>query len=168
MGRGPDDSDWGALTAVERRVLGRAMGGCPNKSIAIDLRLAGSTIAGYLAAAARKLGVGSRVELIRTCHRDATRAPPRVAAPAELTAATLARLTPAENDVVLGILSGQSNAEIAARRRRSTRTVANQIASIYRKLGVSSRSDLAARAFMLPGPAMAVPSATWTSEPRSG
>jgi len=168
MGREPTDGGWAALTAAERRVLGRALEGCANKAIAIDLRLAGSTIAGYLAAAARKLGVGSRVELIATCRRDATRAPPHVGAPEELTAASIARLTPAENDVVQGLLSGRSNAEIAARRRRSPRTVANQIASIYRKLGVASRFDLAARAFALPAAAMAVPSAPWTSEPRYG
>lgn len=161
MGREPTDGGWGALTAVERRVLGRALEGCANKVIALDLRLAGSTIAGYLATAARKLGAGSRIELMATCGRDSTRSE-------TLDAASLARLTPAEHDVVQGLLSGRSNAEIAARRQRSPRTVANQIASIYRKLGVGSRFDLAARAFALPRPAMAVPSAPWTSEPRSG
>ncbi len=57
-----------------------------------------------------------------------------------------ASLTDAERDVLSGILNGESNAEIARRRRSRPRTVANQVASIFRKLGVSSRLELIARA----------------------
>lgn len=47
--------------------------------------------------------------------------------------------------VVLGLAAaGLSNAEIAARRGVSPRTVANQIASLFRKLGVHSRLELQA------------------------
>ena len=53
-------------------------------------------------------------------------------------------LTPAESGVVALILRGRSNAEIAAARRVSERTVANQIANVFRKLGVSSRLELVA------------------------
>jgi DNA-binding CsgD family transcriptional regulator len=53
-------------------------------------------------------------------------------------------LTRAERDVLALLLSGLSNAEIARQRRTSVRTVANQVASIFDKLGVSSRSELAA------------------------
>lgn len=55
-----------------------------------------------------------------------------------------ARLTEAERDVLTLLLWGLSNAEIARQRRTAVRTVANQIASIFQKLGVSSRSELAA------------------------
>ncbi len=54
-------------------------------------------------------------------------------------------LTEAERDVALAITRGLSNAEIAALRHRSPRTVANQVAAILRKLDVSSRGELAAR-----------------------
>jgi DNA-binding NarL/FixJ family response regulator len=54
-------------------------------------------------------------------------------------------LSPIERDVALAILEGLSNAAIAARRRTSERTVANQVASIFRKLGVSSRRELQTR-----------------------
>ncbi len=54
-------------------------------------------------------------------------------------------LSSAEQEVCALILEGRSNAEIAAVRRSAIRTVANQIASIFRKLGVSSRAELAAR-----------------------
>jgi DNA-binding NarL/FixJ family response regulator len=55
------------------------------------------------------------------------------------------RLTQAERQVVAGVLNGRTNAAIATARRTSCRTVANQLAGIYRKLGVSSRWELAAR-----------------------
>jgi DNA-binding CsgD family transcriptional regulator len=53
-------------------------------------------------------------------------------------------LSPSEREVALAVLGGLSNAEIARRRGTSSRTVANQLASIYRKVGVSSRSGLTA------------------------
>ncbi len=42
------------------------------------------------------------------------------------------------------MVAGLSNAEIARRRTASPRTVANQAASIFRKLGLNSRSELCA------------------------
>lgn len=57
----------------------------------------------------------------------------------------LQRLSPAEREVVELLLSGASNAEIAHQRGTSARTVANQAASIFRKLGVGSRMELAHR-----------------------
>ena len=40
------------------------------------------------------------------------------------------------------ITDGLMSQEIAALRRRSVRTVENQLAAIFRKLGVSSRAEL--------------------------
>lgn len=51
-------------------------------------------------------------------------------------------LTAAEREVTALLLEGASNAEIAATRRTSERTVANQVASILRKLGVAGRSEV--------------------------
>ncbi len=53
-------------------------------------------------------------------------------------------LTPAERDVALGLLRGWSVSRIAKARSTSRRTIANQAQSIYRKLGVTSRLELAA------------------------
>ena len=53
-------------------------------------------------------------------------------------------LTPAERSVARALLLGQSNAEIARLRGSSPRTIANQVAGIFRKLGVRSRAELAA------------------------
>ena len=53
-------------------------------------------------------------------------------------------LTGAERAVFDAILLGKSNARIAAERKTSVRTVANQVASIFRRAKVSSRVELAA------------------------
>ncbi len=55
----------------------------------------------------------------------------------------LAALTPAEREVVQGLLAGRSNAEIARARGTSVRTVANQVGCIFQKLGLGSRRELA-------------------------
>src|SRR5262245_15858869 len=61
-------------------------------------------------------------------------APPKLAA----------ELTPSQHHVTELVLAGRSNAEIAAARGTSARTVANQLAAIYRRLGISSRRELIA------------------------
>jgi DNA-binding CsgD family transcriptional regulator len=55
-------------------------------------------------------------------------------------------LTEAEIDILQRVLAGRSNREIASERASSRRTVANQIATMFKKLGVRSRRELAARA----------------------
>ena len=52
-------------------------------------------------------------------------------------------LTTAEQEVATLILAGLTSQEIGKVRESSLHTVGNQIASIYRKLGVSSRPELA-------------------------
>ena len=54
-------------------------------------------------------------------------------------------LTQAEADVAILAAGGHSNREIAARRGTSPRTVANQVGSIFHKLGVGSRQELVVR-----------------------
>ena len=53
-------------------------------------------------------------------------------------------LTDAERAVLRRVLVGETNAAIARARKRSLRTVGHQVASIFRKLGVSSRRELLA------------------------
>lgn len=54
----------------------------------------------------------------------------------------LSELTQAEAGVLDAVRRGLSNSEIARKRAVSVRTVANQIASLFRKLGAQSRLDL--------------------------
>ena len=87
---------------------------------------------------------------------------PPLAAPSELEASTFevggdeyavfafnlpdlkppADLSRAEREVVRAAAGGCSNAEIAKGRGTSARTVANQLRSIYSKLGIASRVEL--------------------------
>ena len=56
-----------------------------------------------------------------------------------------AELTEAEQAVARAIAQGLTNAQIAERRDCSRSTVANQIASIFDKFGVSSRVEFIAK-----------------------
>ena len=51
-------------------------------------------------------------------------------------------LTPREVDVVEAVLEGLSQEEIAKRRGVARRTVSNQLASAYKKLGVAGATEL--------------------------
>lgn len=53
--------------------------------------------------------------------------------------------SPRELEVVRLVLAGKTNREIAVALHKSPRTVAGQLASVMRKLGVSSRTELAVR-----------------------
>ena len=53
-------------------------------------------------------------------------------------------LTQAETEVARAAVDGLSNREIAEQRGTAARTVAVQLRSIYRKIGIASRTDLAA------------------------
>lgn len=52
-------------------------------------------------------------------------------------------LTPAERAVIESLLRGEHPEHIAVSRKRSLSTVRNQIRAVYKKLGVSSRAELA-------------------------
>jgi DNA-binding CsgD family transcriptional regulator len=57
-----------------------------------------------------------------------------------------ASLTPTEHEVIKLVVNGLSNPDIAARMFVSSPTVKTHLTNIFRKLGVSSRSELAAAA----------------------
>ncbi len=59
--------------------------------------------------------------------------------------ADLDGLTDAAADIARAVCDGATNGEIAAARGTSIHTVANQIATLMRKLGVSSRVELAVK-----------------------
>ena len=56
-----------------------------------------------------------------------------------------AALTDAEQEVALLVFEGATDEQIAAERGASVKTVGNQLGSIFRKLGVSSRAQLVLR-----------------------
>jgi DNA-binding NarL/FixJ family response regulator len=56
-------------------------------------------------------------------------------------------LTEAERSVARALLAGESNAQIAAARHTSVRTIASQVSSLMRKLRVQSRAEALALLF---------------------
>lgn len=126
-----------APTARELAVAALASSGVPHKVIASDLAVSPSTVSRVVARWARRFDVASRAELVRALqqsfgHSDGPRP-------------SLERLTAAERTVVELAVEGLGNEAIARVRGVSLRTVANQLAAAYRKLGVGSRVELAAR-----------------------
>lgn len=62
----------------------------------------------------------------------------------QLAAALPGGLSEAEAMVALLVVAGRSNRDIARARGVTERTVANQLSSLYRKLGIRSRGELIA------------------------
>jgi DNA-binding CsgD family transcriptional regulator len=94
-------------------------------------------------AAARKTGKGAvRRESLERLTIGGLRVV-YLSAPTE-SVTVLAGLTPAERAVARLAAAGSSNVEIGRARGCSPRTIANQLASIYRKVGVGSRAELIA------------------------
>jgi DNA-binding NarL/FixJ family response regulator len=139
-----------ALSSRESAVLDLALVGRSGKWIAFELQLSESAVTRALRTALRKIGVGDTADLAGV---PTARFEPMEGldvggclATACLTRTTMSQpgLSDAERAIVTGILSGQRIAAIALDRGTSPRTVAHQIASAYKKLGISSRRELLA------------------------
>jgi DNA-binding CsgD family transcriptional regulator len=131
---------WGRLSERERAVVAGVAAGKTNRAIAGELGIAVSTVASHLRGVRRKLDGKHRIDLVRE-WAAATRTDDAVPSSGR----RLATLTAAEREVMRGVLAGKTNADIAAERGTATRTVANQVARIFKKMGVRSRAGLARR-----------------------
>jgi DNA-binding CsgD family transcriptional regulator len=131
------------------------------KSVALELGLPPSTIASALKQCLEQLGLPGTASRLSPLLVGAAYASSnslcwtgrmsqlpgvdlcyRVVSVARLETALACRLTPAQYDVVRLLFEGKSYAEIALARRRSTRTIANQLGAVFRMLGVSGRMEL--------------------------
>lgn len=149
----PDLPDPRGLSMRERQVAEFFGLGRPVKEIAYILGLTASTVGNTLANAARKLGVDTKSELAALFSPSGMRARMRemelageslvVGVQAIANSARMETLSEAEQEVALALLRGDTYATIASARGSAERTVANQAQSIYRKLGVRSRVQLA-------------------------
>jgi len=150
----PEVPDPRRLTTLERVIAGYVVMGHSNKLIAYELGVAVSTVALHLHGVAKKLGVRTRVEvvdrilLITTGEAHALQLDGEVVTAlveprAPVGPAVDTPLTPAELEVARLAARGQSSARIAATRGVAVRTIANQLASIYGKLSIGSRAELA-------------------------
>ncbi len=135
----PDVREPAALSLRQRQVLFYASVGWSLKQIEYALGLARGTITHHLRTALRKVGMPSRAELIRVTTEMMMKA----MAPASGTPAVEDDdLTAAEREIVERVVAGWSNERIAESRGVSTSTVANQLTSVYRKVGVQGRHEL--------------------------
>jgi len=158
-----------SFTPRQRRMLAARARGTALKVIAFDHGLSTGSVSRLLTLALQRLGLAGVSELaavsgVSAADTSATPAVDVLPPPAGLTVADEAEaqrgqlvlsfpleprlpvnLTPAERDVVVGILAGLPTRRIAERRGVSPRTVSNQIAHIFGKLRVGSRLTLALR-----------------------
>lgn len=151
-------------TSFERSlsILRRVLLGETQKSVAASFGIAPSTVALHCARALTRMGAAtltSRTPLVvvMAAHASAGfRFPLAQLEPAgEDSARVVVRLTDAypappplssvEQTLLRGLMCGLHNAEIAADRGTSRRTVANQLGSVFRKFGVSGRGELLAK-----------------------
>jgi len=143
------------LSLRERQVCEYIGMGRSSKHIAYTLGLSLSLINNCSLRAQRKLGLRSRAELAAFFSLTGLRARLAELAVRDQTLLVgvcplidevrIGRLSQAEREVVAALVAGSTNADIARRRHSSERTVANQVQSVFRKLQVRSRSELAAR-----------------------
>jgi DNA-binding NarL/FixJ family response regulator len=139
-----------ALTPLEARVVELSVLGESPKAVAADLGLSLSRTYGIRQEALDKLCARSMGDLIALARQLPTTFLTRVplgrdglmALGLPPSAPDLSTLTDAELEVLRDLMCCMPQRQIAARRRRSPRTVANQIQSIYRKLNVSGRNQL--------------------------
>lgn len=141
------------LSQRERQVVGLAAQGHANKLIGYELGLSEGTVKAHLRRGLARLAVGSRAELaalwadLRTagCLEEMPVGDDTIVVASRDTPTPPACLTKTEGRLLSLVRQGRSDREIARIRGVSPRTVGNQLGSIYRKLGVVSRSELLAR-----------------------
>lgn len=151
----PAHPDPRGLTPRERQISEYVGLGCASKEIAYTLGLSETAITNCTARVQRKLGIGSRAELVAFFAPNGFRRKlaetmlrgERLLVGTNPLANTrhLVGLSDTERDIVALLITGSTNADIAQRRGSSEYTVANQVQTIFRKLSVCSRGELVAK-----------------------
>ena len=157
------------LVAEDANIVQQVLTGRPQKCLAIELCVSASTISGQAVRGLQALGsigCASRaplaLALVAACHRQ-RQSGALAAWPAQIRecdaqahvwmtrpeAVLLPWLSTVEHEIVELALAGVSHREISRQRGRSGRTIANQLHSIYDKLGVSGRFQLVHLAVVL-------------------
>jgi DNA-binding NarL/FixJ family response regulator len=148
--------DWRSIT-----VLDLILSGTQQKVIAAETKRSASTVSGTAQRAMRALGLESQVSrfpmLLKVMYRAwqiqkpmraRAQAPnagmPRIVNIFRPDACLQGRLSPSEYEVARDLVDGLRQEQIARCRRTAKRTVANQVANVYQKLGVSGRNELMA------------------------
>lgn len=149
------------ISAREHEVLDAVLSGIPDRELSRRMGITRQCVCGHLGNGLGKLGVASRFlaleawrALLEAEKGRAGRAMLAEVPYGEETLLSLrvpipprpeleVRLSSAETDVAWMVCDGLSNRDISLARGTAERTVANQVASIFNKLGVSRRFDVA-------------------------
>lgn len=124
-----------ALSRREVEILRMAARGVPAKLIGYGLGLSPSVVSNALANTAAKLSLPNRLDLVRIASLLTDTPAVRV---------DTTSLTTTEQEIFELVQRGLSNEEIARRRARSVRTIANQVANVLKKTRSSTRRALLA------------------------
>jgi len=142
----PSGKDPRALTEREAAVLSYAVRSASDKQIAFALGLPAGTVATIVRRVIHKLGCRRRVDLVGFDRAESLIVPTTdvevLRSGIDRASPRLAVLTPEERAVVELVVCGATNAEIARARRKTRKTIENQLYRIYGKLGVESRAEL--------------------------
>ncbi|MGB0909222.1 MAG: LuxR C-terminal-related transcriptional regulator [Nitrospirales bacterium] len=151
----PAHPDPRGLTRRERQVAEFIGLGQSTKEISYTLGVSHSAVTNCTARALTKLGLTSLVDLaaffspggVRTRLAEISLRGEQllVGAYPLINEDHVKGLTEAEREVLAHLIAGSTNNDIAQRRQTTENTVANQVKAIFRKLEVSSRSELATR-----------------------
>jgi DNA-binding NarL/FixJ family response regulator len=161
------EADTAALEGRRLDILETVLSGLPQKNVAYSRVLAPSTVALNARLGLESLGVHCKPSrahpLLMLAARAGTES--KLMSPScttftspsgrELCVISVPRpdlglsplLPPAELAVIRSLIEGLPYKEIAARRGTSTRTIANQITAVFRRLHVSGRNELVHRLF---------------------
>ncbi|MFO0681380.1 MAG: helix-turn-helix transcriptional regulator [Sandaracinus sp.] len=142
--------DTAPLTRAELRLLDHLARGHTNQEIATRFHAAPSTVCAWTRTLASRFGVPpidlvlvgalcTTGELSRWAHVSVE--PDRASLALAIPRAVGDALTAAELEIARHIVDGHSARDIARARHTSERTVANQIANVYRKLRTSARRE---------------------------
>jgi DNA-binding NarL/FixJ family response regulator len=151
----PAHPDPRGLTQGERQIAEFIGKGCTTKEITYALGISVAAVTNAAGRIQMKLGLSSRLEaasffsvrglrreLIEVIIDDDTFL---IGAHPLVDLRTISCLTEAERAIAVDVVSGSTNSDIARRRGVSDHTVINQVQSIFEKLRVHSRGQLAAR-----------------------
>ncbi|MGA9601755.1 MAG: LuxR C-terminal-related transcriptional regulator [Methylocystis sp.] len=151
----PAHPDPRGLTQGERQIADYIGAGYATKQIAYALGVSNAAVTNAAARIQDKLCLSSRAEVASFFAANGSRTKLAELAVKDerlligayplVDPERVSRLTETEREVAAQIILGSTNSDIAKRRRLSEHTVANQVQSIFLKLNVHSRAQLAAR-----------------------
>lgn len=148
----PEVADPRALSLQERSIVRSLWLGASNKEIAFNLGVPFASVATSVRRILKKLRCRRREDLVALGDPASWHVVSTSVGGGELRIATsprrglpLTELTATERSIVERVVAGDTNMEIARRRKTSVNTVANQLQAIYRQLGVHSRAELIRR-----------------------